>query len=69
LGRPYYLSGGNTCRKIRERKRRTDIGNYSFANRDFQNWNHLPAEDLGLSLVNIRFLEKKFWKAIIKRVK
>jgi len=33
--------------KIRDRKQRTDIGKYSFANRTINNWNQLPAEALG----------------------
>jgi hypothetical protein len=32
--------------KIRDRKQRTDIGNYSFVNRAIKNWNQLPAEAL-----------------------
>jgi hypothetical protein len=40
-----------------DRKQRTDIGKYSFLNRTIKNWNQLPAEALGLSVVNLRFLE------------
>jgi hypothetical protein len=40
------------------RKQRTDIRNYFFVNRTIKNWNQLPAEALGLSLVNLNFLEK-----------
>jgi hypothetical protein len=43
--------------KIRDRKQRTVIRKYSFLNRKVKNWNQLPAEVLGLSLVNPRFLE------------
>jgi hypothetical protein len=46
-------------RKIRDRKQRTDIGNYSFLNRTIINWNQLPAQALGLSLLNLRFLERE----------
>ena len=33
--------------KIRDRKQRTDIGNYCFVNRAIKNWNQLPAEAFG----------------------
>jgi len=33
-------------RKIRDRKKRTDIGKYSSANRTIENWNQVPAEPL-----------------------
>jgi hypothetical protein len=35
-GRPYYLSGRNNVRKIRDREQRADIENYSFAIRDIK---------------------------------
>jgi len=34
--------------KIRDRKKRTDIGKFSFVNRTIKNWNQLPAEDVPL---------------------
>jgi len=34
-------------RKISDRKQRTDIGKYSFVNRNIKNWNELSAEALG----------------------
>jgi len=43
--------------KIRDKKQRKDIGNYFFENRTIKSWNQLPTEVLGLSVVNIRFLE------------
>jgi len=43
--------------KIRDRKQGMDIGKYSFVNRTIKNWNQIPVEALGLSLVNLRFLE------------
>jgi hypothetical protein len=45
LGRDYYLGRIGNARKIRDRKQRKDIGNYSFLNRTIKNWNQLPAEE------------------------
>jgi len=47
LRKPYYLSRVHHVQKIRSRKQRTDIGKYSFVNRNITNWNQLPAEALG----------------------
>ena len=47
LQRAYYLSRVEHVRKIRDRKQRADIGNYSFVNRTIKNWNQLPARALG----------------------
>ena len=66
---PYCLSKVSHVRKIRGRKQRTDIGKYSFVNRTIKNWNQLPAEALGLSLVNLSFFRKSVMKAIIDRLK
>ena len=57
LRSPFYFNGVYHVWKIMDRKERTDIGKYSFLNRTFKNWNQLPAEALGHSLVNLRFLE------------
>ena len=43
----HYLSRADHERKIRSRRRRTDIGKYSFVNRTPHHWNQLPAEVLG----------------------
>jgi len=51
-------------RKIRDWKQRTDIVMYSFVNRTTKNWNQLPSEALGTSLVNRRFLETEFGKQL-----
>jgi len=40
--------------KIRVRKQKTDIGIYSSVNKTIKNWNQLPAEALGLSVVHLR---------------
>jgi hypothetical protein len=58
LRRPYYLSRVDHVRKIRDRKQGTHIGKYSFANKTIENWNQLPPEGLGTSLVNLKILEK-----------
>jgi len=39
---PSCLVGSIIIGKIRARKRRTDIGKYSFVNRSITDWNHLP---------------------------
>jgi hypothetical protein len=46
LQKPCYLSRVAHDRKIRSRKKRTDIGKYSFVNRTIQLWNQLPADAL-----------------------
>jgi hypothetical protein len=46
LQRPHNLSRLDHDWKIRSRRRRTDIGKYSFVNRTIQHWNQLPAEVL-----------------------
>ena len=46
------MSRVDHVRKIRDRKQRRDMGN------------QLPAEELGLSLVNLRFLETSLGKQL-----
>ena len=56
--------------KIMGRKVRTDVGKYSFANRTFKNWNHLPAEALEIFPCKpIFFFGIRVRKAIINGVK
>jgi hypothetical protein len=43
---PHYLSRVDHGRKFRRRRKRTDIGKYSFVYRTIQHWNQLPAEVL-----------------------
>ena len=64
LRRPYYLSRVDNVGKIRDGKQRTDIGKYSFVNRNIKNWNQLLQKRLGLSLVNLRFLETDLGKQL-----
>jgi len=48
--------------KLRERrKQRTDVGKYSVVNRTIKNWNQLRE---GLSLVNLKFLERELGKQL-----
>jgi hypothetical protein len=47
LQQPHYLSRVDHERKIRSRRKRTDIGKYSFVNRTIQDWNQQQAEVLG----------------------
>jgi hypothetical protein len=57
LGRAYCLSRVDRVQKIRVRKQRTEIGNYSFVNRTIKKYNQIPAEVLGLSLLNLTTLD------------
>jgi len=66
LQRPHYLSWVDHERKIRSRRQRTDIGEYSFVNRTIQEWNQLPAEVLGTLPSKINTLKKRVRKAIIE---
>jgi len=50
--------------RIRDRKQRTDIRKYYFVNRTIKNWNQLPAEALGTSLANLKFLEIELGKQL-----
>jgi hypothetical protein len=43
LLKPCYLSRKDHNRKIKTRKQRTDVGKYSFVNRNTKSWNQLPA--------------------------
>jgi len=40
---PCYLSRDGHNRKIRSRKKRTDVGKYSFVNKTIKSWKQLPA--------------------------
>jgi hypothetical protein len=46
---PSYLSRIDNYWKIRARKQRTDIENYSFVNRFITDWNQLPEVTIGTS--------------------
>jgi hypothetical protein len=63
------LSRADNVRKIRDRKQRTDIGNYSFANRTIKNWKQLPAEALATFPCKPKIFRNRVKKAIINGVK
>jgi len=64
LQRPHYLSRVDRERKIRSMRQRTDIGKYSFVNRNLQDWNQLPAEVLGTLPCKPNTLKKRVRKVI-----
>jgi hypothetical protein len=47
LQAPSYLSRVDHNWKIRARKQRTDVGKYSFVNRNITDWNQLPEGAIG----------------------
>jgi len=62
---PHYLSRDDHVRKIRARKQRTDIGNFSFVNRTIKLWNQLPAEVLTTFPCKSYIFRKRVKKVII----
>jgi hypothetical protein len=62
LRRAYCLSWVDNVRKVRDRKQRTDIGNYSFVNRTVKSWIQLPAEALGTFPCKPKDLERELGK-------
>jgi hypothetical protein len=68
LQRPHYLSRVDHHRKIKNRKQRTDIGEFSFVNRTIQLWNKLPADTLGTFLCKPSIFRKRV-REVIKEVK
>ena len=59
------MSTVDPVRKIRDRKQRTVIGNYSFVNRTIKNWSQPPAEALGTFPCKAKIFRKRVRKAII----
>jgi len=55
--------------KIRDRKKRTDIGKYSFVNRAIKNWNQLPAKALGTVSCKPKLFRRSVRKSNINGVK
>ena len=66
LQRPHYLSRVDQERKIRGRRKRTDIGKYSFVNRTIQHWNQLPAEVLETLPCKTIIFKERVRKVIIE---
>jgi hypothetical protein len=62
LQAPYYLSRVDHCWKIRSRKIRTDVEKLSFVNRTIADWNWLPEEAIGTSLVKTHVFRKRIGK-------
>jgi hypothetical protein len=58
---PYYLSRVDHFWKIRARKIRTDVGNFSFVNRTIADWNQLPEGVIGTYRQNT-YLERGLGK-------
>jgi hypothetical protein len=67
LLRPYYLSGEDHNWKIRTRKQRTDIGQYSFINRTIINWNQLPTDLLASFPCMLNTFRKKVKKVVTNK--
>jgi len=64
-----YLSRDGHDRKISARKQRTNIGNNSFADRNIQLWNQLPAEALENFPCRTHIFKKRVRKVIVSDVK
>jgi hypothetical protein len=64
LQRPNYLSRVDHERKFTKRGQRTDIGKYSFVNRNIRLWNRLPAENLGTLPCKTNAFRKRVRKMI-----
>jgi hypothetical protein len=64
LQRPYYLSKVDHDWKISNRRRRMDIGKYSFVNRTIQLWNKLPMNALGTFPSKLSSFGKRVRKAV-----
>ena len=62
---PCYLSRDDHDRKIRARKRRTDIGKYCFVNRTVKLWNQLPAEALATLACKSHLYRKRARKLVM----
>jgi hypothetical protein len=56
---PYYRSRVDLCWKIRSRKTGTDVGKFSFVNKTIADWNWLPEEVIGNSLVKRHIFRKR----------
>jgi len=63
------VSRVDRVQKIRDKKQRTDIRNYSFVNRTIKNWNLLPAETLGSFSFKPKIFRNRVRKATVNGVK
>jgi hypothetical protein len=64
LQSPCYLNRVDHNRKIKSRKQKTDIGNYSFVNRTIQLWNQKPAGALGSLSKKVNYPCTRPWRPI-----
>jgi hypothetical protein len=62
LQAPSYLSRVDHHWKIRARRKRTDIGKYSFVNRSITDWNLLPERATRTSTVKFIFSKRGLGK-------
>jgi hypothetical protein len=69
LQAPYYRSRVDHCQKIRSRKIRTDVGKFSFVNWTIADWNRLPEEAIGTSLVKTHIYSERGLRKYISEVK
>ena len=58
-----------TFGKLGTGSKKTDIGKYSFVNKNIENWNQLPAEALGTFTCKPKIFRNRVRKAIINGVK
>jgi hypothetical protein len=66
---PCYLGRDDHDRKIRVRKKKTEIGKYSFVTRTIEIWNQLPAKALAAFPRKPHIFRKKIRKVIISKEK
>ena len=64
LQRSYYLSRVDHIQKIRDKKKRSDVGKYSFVNRTIKNWNQLPPAVMGTFPCKPEFFETELEKQL-----
>jgi hypothetical protein len=67
LLKPCYLNRGDHNRKIRTRKKRTDVGKYSFVSRIIKSWKKLPANLLASFPCKINPFRKRFKKVVTSK--
>jgi hypothetical protein len=69
LQAPSYLGRFDHNWKIRARKQRTDIDNYSFVNRTIPDWNQLSEGEIGALTGNTYSFRKRVRKVITRAAK
>jgi len=66
---PGYLCRDDHDRKIRAKKKRTDIGKYYFVNRTIKLWNRLPAGALAAFSCKSHVFRKRVREMIVSEEK